>query len=56
MGVTKEFIITNNKISIPKNVIKEYNKADQYYSDLLTLKNSNIDSKEIKRRIKAYKK
>tara|TARA_B100001123_G_C15317268_1_gene1026599 strand:- start:1987 stop:2835 length:849 start_codon:yes stop_codon:yes gene_type:complete len=27
MGVTKEFIITNNKISIPKNVIKEYNKA-----------------------------
>ena len=36
--------------------IKEYNKADQYYSDLLTLKNSNIDSKEIKRRFKAYKK
>ena len=36
--------------------IKEYNKADQYYSDLLTLENSNIDSKEIKRRIEAHKK
>jgi len=35
---------------------KEYNKADQYYSILLTLENSNIDSKEIKKKIKNYKK
>ena len=31
---------------------KEYKKADQYYSTLLTLENSNIDIKEIKRKIK----
>ena len=35
---------------------KEYKKADQYYSTLLTLENSNIDIKEIKRKIKTYKK
>jgi len=35
---------------------KEYDKADQYYSVLLSLKNPNIDSKEIRRRIKTYKK
>ena len=35
---------------------KEYDKADQYYSTLLSLENPNIDSKEIKRRIKTYKK
>ena len=35
---------------------KEYKKADQYYSILLTLENSNIDTREIKRKIKIYKK
>ncbi len=35
---------------------KEYKKADQYYSILLTLENSNIDTREIKRKIKTYKK
>jgi len=35
---------------------KEYSKADQYYSTLLTLENPNIDDREIKRRIKTYKK
>ena len=35
---------------------KEYDKADQYYSVHLSLKNPNIDSKEIRRRIKTYKK
>jgi len=35
---------------------KKYKKADQYYSILLTLENSNIDIKEIKRKIKTYKK
>ena len=35
---------------------KEYKKADQYYSILLTLENSNIDTREIKRKIKNYKK
>ena len=35
---------------------KEYKKADQYYSTLLDLENSNIDINEIKRKIKTYKK
>jgi len=35
---------------------KEYKKADQYYSTLLDLDNSNIDVNEIKRKIKTYKK
>mgnify|MGYP001181159868 CR=1 FL=1 len=35
---------------------KEYKKADQYYSTLLALENPNIDGKEIKRKIKTYKK
>ena len=35
---------------------KEYKKADQYYSILLTLENLNIDTREIKRKIKTYKK
>ena len=35
---------------------KEHNKADQYYSTLLNLENSNIDKNEIKRKIKTYKK
>ena len=35
---------------------KEYKKADQYYSTLLTLENPNIDTQEIKRKIKTYKK
>tara|TARA_Y100001970_G_scaffold262827_1_gene347556 strand:+ start:6774 stop:7394 length:621 start_codon:yes stop_codon:yes gene_type:complete len=36
--------------------MKEYNKADQYYSILLTLENSNVDINEVKRKIKSYKK
>tara|TARA_Y100000590_G_scaffold445738_1_gene578279 strand:- start:130 stop:750 length:621 start_codon:yes stop_codon:yes gene_type:complete len=35
---------------------KEYKKADQYYSTLLNLENANIDTKEIKRKIRTYKK
>ena len=35
---------------------EEYSKSDQYYSTLLTLKNSNINIREIKKRIKNYKK
>ncbi len=35
---------------------KEYNKANQYYSKLLTLDNTNIDMKEIRNKIKASKK
>ena len=36
--------------------LKEYNKANQYYSKLLTLDNTNIDMKEIRNKIKASKK
>ena len=35
---------------------KEFNKADQYYLQLLTFENANIDINEIKRKIKTYKK
>tara|TARA_B100001741_G_C16511930_1_gene580186 strand:- start:400 stop:1017 length:618 start_codon:yes stop_codon:yes gene_type:complete len=35
---------------------KEYNKADEYYSILLNLKDPNIDNKDIQRRINTYKK
>ena len=35
---------------------EEYSKSDQYYTTLLTLKNSNINIREIKKRIKNYKK
>ena len=35
---------------------KEFNKADQYYLQLLTFENANIDINEIKRQIKTYKK
>tara|TARA_Y100000590_G_C15568102_1_gene957470 strand:- start:561 stop:1181 length:621 start_codon:yes stop_codon:yes gene_type:complete len=35
---------------------KEYDKADQYYSTLLNSENDSIDIKEIKRRVKTYKK
>ena len=36
--------------------LKEYNKAEQYYSKLLVLENTNIDMREIRNRIKASKK
>ena len=35
---------------------REYNKADEYYSILLNLKDPNIDNKDIQRRINTYKK
>ena len=35
---------------------REYNKADEYYSILLNLKDPNIDNKDIQRRINIYKK
>ena len=35
---------------------KEYSKADQYYSILLSLKDNNIDKKDIQRRMNIYKK
>ena len=35
---------------------KEYNKAHEYYSILLNLKDPNIDNKDIQRRINTYKK
>ena len=35
---------------------KEYNKADEYYSILINLKDPNIDNKDIQRRINTYKK
>ena len=35
---------------------REYNKADEYYSILLNLKDPNIDNKDIQRRRNTYKK
>ena len=35
---------------------REYNKADEYYSILINLKDPNIDNKDIQRRINTYKK
>ena len=35
---------------------KEFSKANQYYSILLSLKNNNIDNQDIQRRMNTYKK